>query len=148
LWYRCCFYDTMRNFFKDTDSSSDARQEDVLPAPPAHLPFLWTRTSKLKEVWDIVRATRLWPNVVITADRTGLCFAVTGFSLAHLNWDGRLDLPFRSTVLNEVVGAEADDRDSDRTVFQIQTESDVDSALRLLRLAYLIADSNSPRMCS
>ena len=136
----------MRNFFTDTDGSKDAAK-DALPSALTHMPFVWTRTSKVTEVWDIVRAIRLWLNVAITADSSGLCFSVTGNSLAHLNWEGRLDLPFGPKVLDELMAVDTDAGKPDRTVFQVQSDADVDSAVRLLRLAYLIVDSNSPRSC-
>jgi hypothetical protein len=137
----------MRNAFTDTDSSKEAAN-DALPARLAHMPFVWTRTSKVTEVWDIVRATRLWPDVAITADSTGLCFSVTGNSMGHLNWEGRLDLPFAPTVLDELMAAEQPGAGNPgRTVFQVQTDADVDGAVRLLRLSYLIVDSDSPGMC-
>src|SRR5271154_3571132 len=88
-WHQCCFWHGMRNFIADINSSGEA-QEDMLPARPARMPFLWTRTSKLKEVWEIVRVTRLWPDLAIRADSGALCFAVNGFSMARLCWDGRL----------------------------------------------------------
>jgi hypothetical protein len=138
----------MRSFFTDTVTFTEIREQDVLPAHPSRMAFLWTRTSKLTEVWDIVRATRLWPEVVILADASGLCFSVTGHSLGHLDWEGRLDLPFSPKVLHEATGSEAVNRHSNRAVFQIQTGADVDCAVRLLRLAYLIVDSKTARMCS
>jgi hypothetical protein len=137
----------MRNFYKHTDSSNEA-QQDMLPALPVRLPFLWTRTSKLKEVWDIVRTTRLWPGLAITADSTALCFTVNGFPMARLGWDGRLDLPFGQEVLDEIMVVETAGRNSDRAVFQVQTHADVDRAIGFLRLAYLAVDSKSPLVCS
>jgi hypothetical protein len=137
----------MRNFYKDTGGSDEA-QQDMLPAYPVRMPFLWTRTSKLKEVWDIVRTTRLWPDLAITADSSALCFTVNGFSMARLSWDGRLDLPFGQEVLDEIMAVETAGRNSNRAVFQVQTDADVDRAIGFLRLAYLIVDSKSPLVCS
>jgi hypothetical protein len=146
-WYRCCSCRGMRDFFTDAERF-DSPQTDELPATPAAMPFLWTRTSKLAEVWEIVRATRMWPEVAITADSSGLCFSVTGNSMGHLNWEGRLELPFAPALLDELMAEDKADANPDRAAFQVQTNADVDRAVGLLRLAYLTADSKSPGMCS
>jgi hypothetical protein len=146
-WYRCCFSHTMRNVFTDV-ARFDSAQQDELPATPAAMPFLWTRTSKLDEVWEIVRATRMWPKVAIAADSSGLCFSVTGNSLGHLNWEGRLDLPFAPAVLGELLAQDQADDNPNRSFFQVQTKADVDRAVSLLRLAFLTIDSKSPGMCT
>jgi hypothetical protein len=136
----------MRNIFTDSDLSKDGAKND-LPPTMANMPFIWSRTSKVSEVWDIVRAIRLWPHVAITTDSNGLCFSVTGNSMGHLNWDGRLDLPFGPEAADELMVVETDNARPDRTVFRVRTDADVDSAVRLLRLAYLIVDPKSPRRC-
>ena len=145
-WYRSCFCHAMTNLITHTDRLGEP-QEDVLPAHASRTAFLWTRTSKVREVWDILRATRLWPDIVIAPDPSGLCFAANGYSLAHLGWDGRLDLPFGQEVVDEAAAMETSAGKSDRAVFQVHTSADVDVAVKLLRLAYLIVDSKSPCMC-
>jgi hypothetical protein len=137
----------MRNLITPADNSNFP-SKDVLPAPPADIPFVWTRSSKLAEFMEIVRATRLWPNVAITVNSSGLCFSVTGHSMGHLNWDGRLDVPFGLEAADQLARVEANTTKGDRSTFQVQNNADVDSAIRLLRLSYLIVDSKSPGMCS
>lgn len=114
--------------------------------------LLWTRTSKLKEVWGVVRTLRSWPDVSIRPDSAGLCFAIKDLSVGHLRWDGQLDLPFGAEVLAGIVPQGTVIRDPDLpqldwVVFQIRTDEDVQLAVWLLRLSYLIVDSKSPRKC-
>jgi Family of unknown function (DUF5519) len=135
----------MRNFTNTTVTTG--APQDVLPALPEVMPFLWTRTSKLTEVWAIVRATRFWPDVVISTDSGGLCFAVAGYSMGHLDWDGRLDLPFATDVLDELMAVAPAGGNPGWAVFHVQTNADVDRAIAILRLAYLIVDSRKTRLC-
>lgn len=86
-----------------------------------------------------------WSGAVITRDRRGLCLTVNGVKLGHLNWDGRLVLPFGPEMRDELVAPttanlDLDPADTSRSIFDVQTAADVDRALWLLRFAYLIAD--------
>jgi len=104
--------------------------------------YLSSRTSLLKEVWGVVQAVGAWPGVAITPDRSGLCITLRGVALGHVRWSGRIDLPFRpevadQLVADEMVNRDPDSSDTDRIVFDVRTEADVDRAVELLRLAYL-----------
>ena len=145
-WYRCCCGHTMRHLFTDAERF-DSHEKDALPASEAGMSFLRTRTSKLAEVLEIA-PTGLWPNVAITVNSSGLCFSVTGHSMRHLNWDGRLDLPFAPEVADQLAAVESNKPNADRAIFLVEINADVESAIRLLRLSYLIVDSKSPGMCS
>jgi hypothetical protein len=114
--------------------------------------FLSSRTSMLKEAWELVQAVSEWPGLSIAPDPGGLGLALHDVSLGYLRWDGRLDLPFRSEVRDRLVAEEMarpgpdpdpDHTNSDRLVFDVRTLGDVDRAVWLLRLAYLSLDSKS-----
>jgi hypothetical protein len=49
--------------------------------------------------------------------------------------------------VDELLAVKTDTSNSERTVFQVQTDADVNSAIRLLRLAYLIVDSKGQGIC-
>ena len=119
------------------------RRVQILPNAMA---ALWSRTSMLKEFWDIVQAVGTWPGAVITRDRRGLCLTLNGVQLGHLDWDGRLVFPFAPEMRNELVAEKMAHRypnqaDMECAVLDVRTADDVDRALWLLRFAYLIADS-------
>ena len=113
---------------------------------PDAMAVLWSRTSMLKEFWDIVQAVGTWSGAVITRDRRGLCLTVSGVKLGHLDWDGGLVLPFGPEMRDELVAPttanlDPDPADTSRSIFDVRTAADVNRALWLLRFAYLIADS-------
>jgi len=125
-----------------SDFSRD-RRVDILPNAMA---ALWSRTSMLKEFWDVVQAVGTWSGAAITRDRRGLCLMLNGVKLGHLDWDGRLVLPFGPKMRDELVAPrtanlDPDPADTGRSIFDIRTAADVNRALSLLRFAYLIADS-------
>lgn len=100
----------------------------------------------MKEFWDLVQAVGTWPDAAITRDRRGLCLTLNGAKLGHLDWDGRLVLPFGPEMRDELVAPRTAIRDSDqpvagRSTFDIRTAADVNHALSLLRFAYLIGAS-------
>jgi hypothetical protein len=119
----------------------------LAPAPAAAMACLWSRRSTLNEIWDVMQTVETWPGVTIAPDRDGLRFTVGGGAvLAHLHWNGRIDLPFapyvrERLVAEDMVGPDPDDPDADHVVFDVRTASDVDHAVWLLRLAYLTVDS-------
>ena len=99
----------------------------------------------LKEFWDVVQTVGTWSGTAITRDRRGLCLMLNGMTLGHLDWDGRLVLPFGSEMRDELAAPETakldpDPADASRSIFSIRTAADVNRALWLLRSAYLIAD--------
>ncbi len=99
-----------------------------------------------KEIWRVVQAVEAWPGVQIAADRSGLCLSLSGITLGHLRWSGRIDLPFgpeaRDRLLaEEMAFRDPDQPDTDGVVFDVRTVADVDRAVWLLRLAYLSVDS-------
>ena len=123
------------------------------PAAPASLAaelgaWLWTRSSMLGPVLEVVRAVSAWPGIVIAPDRSGLCLKLRGVVLGELRWNGRLDLPFGREMGDRLVSEEMAARDperidAERVVFDVRTAADVDHALWLLRLAYLSVDSTT-----
>jgi hypothetical protein len=118
---------------------SRAPQRELLSAPSAEVAYLWSRTSLLKEVWDVLEAVKVWPGVAIASNRSGLCLALRGVTLGHVRWNGRIDLPFGPELRDRLVAEEMAslDPDIDRAVFDVRSAADVDRAVWLLRLAYL-----------
>jgi len=99
-----------------------------------------------KEFWNLVQAVGTWPGAAVTRDRSGVCLTVNGVKLGHLDWDGRLVLPFGPEMRNRLVVEKMAHRDYDHpdsglAVLDIRTREDVDQALWLLRFAYLVGDS-------
>ncbi len=112
--------------------------------PPAAIAFLWSRTGRLKEAWEVVRALGNWQNAEVRPDRGGLRLTLGDVTLGHLLWNGRIDLPFGSEAAEQLVAEEMASRDPSRShtgrvVFDIQSPEDVNRALWLFRFAYLIA---------
>jgi len=100
----------------------------------------------LKEFWEIVQTVGSWSGTAITRDRRGLCLMLNGVKLGHLDWDGRLVLPFGPEMRDELAipgtaRLDPDPTDASRSIFIVRTPDDVNRALWLLRSAYLIADS-------
>ena len=121
------------------------RRADTLP--PAAIAFLWSRTGRLKEAWDVVRALGNWQAAEIRPDRGGLRLTLGDVTLGHLLWNGRIDLPFGPQAAEQLVAEEMASRDPGeshtvRVVFDIQSADDVNHALWLFRFAYLIAEPN------
>jgi len=137
----------MKHAIPQSNDHHDAQQL-VLAAPAAATAaYLWTRTSMLRQVWDLVQAVGEWPDVVIATKPTGLCLTLGGVVLGHLQWNGRIDLPFgpklRDRLVTERMASRHPDfSETDRVVFDVRSQADVDRALWLLRLAYLSAESN------
>jgi hypothetical protein len=100
----------------------------------------------LKEFWDVVQTVGTWSDTAITRDRRGLCLMLNDVKIGHLEWDGRLVLPFGPEMRDELAipgtgDLDPDPTDASRSIFNIRTAADVNRALWLLRSAYLIADS-------
>src|SRR5258706_3632448 len=136
----------MRHSTTEPNVFGDLRQE-VHSAPVAAMSCVWSRTSVLKEVWDVVLEVGTWPGVAITTDLSGLCFTFSGALLGHLRWSGRIDLPFAPDIRDRLVAEEMasldpDQPDACRVVFVVRTLAGVDRAIWLLRLAYLNVNSN------
>jgi hypothetical protein len=122
--------------------SSDHRV-DILPNAMA---ALWSRTSMAKEFWDVVQEVGTWPGAMITRDRRGLCLTLSGVKIGHLDWDGRLTLPFGPEMRNQLVAEKMVNRDlgqanMEYAILDVRTADDVHRALWLLRFAYLIQDA-------
>jgi hypothetical protein len=116
---------------------------DILPNAMA---ALWSRTSMLKEFWDIVQAFGAWPGAAITRGRRGLSLTLDGVKLGHLDWDGRLVLSFGTEMRNEIVAPMManlgpDPGDIKDAILDVRTADGVDRALWLLRFAYLVTDT-------
>jgi len=116
-----------------------------MPAPSAVMGRVWSRTSKLKIVWDVAHAIGDWHGVTFAPGRSGLTVSLGGVTLGHLDWNGRLDLPFGSEARRFLVEEEMAtfDAGADCVMLNIQSAADVDRAADLLRLAYLIMDPQS-----
>jgi len=128
-------------------------QQDIARVPADAMAFLWARTDMLKEVWSVLQTVGSWPGVSIRSDSSGLCLTLGGLPLGHLGWHGRIDLPFGPQVQDRVLIEKMASLDTDRPnthrlVFDIRTAADVDRAIWLLRLAYLIEDRESVRTCN
>jgi hypothetical protein len=100
----------------------------------------------LKEFWAIVQAVGSWTGTAITRDRRGVCLTLDGVKLGHLDWDGWLVLPFEAEMRNQIVAEKLAHRDpgqpdTGHAILNIRTADDVDRALWLLRIAYLIQDA-------
>jgi hypothetical protein len=138
----------MEHLLTTPHSSRDALD----PAPAAQTgAWLWARTGKLQQVWDVVAAISAWPDIVIAADRDGLCLRLRGVVLGQLRWNGRIDVPFtpemRDRLIAEGMAArDPDEIDAERVVFAVRSTADVDHAIWLLRLAYLNLNPNA-RSC-
>jgi hypothetical protein len=122
-------------------------------APPAAMGYLWSRRGQLKEAWDVMRAFGAWKGAAISPDHGGICLSLDGMTLGHLRWNGRIELPFGPKVADELLALEMATRDPShadpgRLVIDIRTAADVDRAIWLLRLAYLIEDPQSVPTCN
>jgi hypothetical protein len=138
----------MKHPITPPDIFRDPPQEPPL-TPPVTISFLWGRTSKVKEVWEVLQAVTAWPGVTVSSNSDGVCFALNNVTLGHLRWDARLELPFGPEVgerlLTEAMAdPDPDHPESGRIVFDVRTPHDVDHAVWLLRLAYLSTESNLP----
>src|SRR5436190_14299216 len=127
-------------------------QELRLPSP-ADTGFLWSRTGLLKEIRSVLHEAGTWPGVAIEPDRHMLRFIASGETLAHLRWDGRLDVPLPAAMRERLVAermaaCDPDQARSDRVVWIIQTSADVERAVSLLRLAYRLWDVDRRDACS
>jgi hypothetical protein len=127
------------------DVSRD-RQREVPPAPVA-LARLWSRTSKLKELWVVMQAIGAWPGISIIPDRDGLNLSLHGQKLGDLRWNGRVDLPFPPEVGNRLVAEGMADHapglfGSGCVAFDVRTLADTNRAVWLLRLAYVSVDQS------
>jgi hypothetical protein len=123
---------------------------DILPNAMA---ALWSRTSMSKDFWGVVQAVGTWPGAAITRDRRGLCLAVNGVKLGHLDWDGRLVLPFGPETQNQLVAEKMANRDpgqadGEYAILDVRTADDVHRALWLLRFAYLVEDAKQDTCAS
>jgi hypothetical protein len=131
----------MNRYITQPDISRDPRQA-ALFTTLGEAAYLWSRTSLLKEVWDVVRAVKAWPGLTISPNWSGVCLALRGVSLGHVRWDGRIDLPFGPELRDRLVAEEmaSRDPDTDGLMFDVRTTADVGRAVWLLRLAYLNVD--------
>jgi luciferase-like monooxygenase len=107
----------------------------------------------LREYWDLVQAVGVWPGAAIAQDRNGLRITLNGVKLGCLDWNGRLVLAFRREVRQALMAenmATVDPGlpDKNQIVLDVRTAADVNRAVALLRLAYLILDSSpiAPRV--
>ena len=113
---------------------------------PAASGFSWSRENKLREVLNIAQPVTDRPGMDIAPDSRGLILTLRGVTLGHVRWNGRIDLPFGPEVWKQLVAEPRADCDPDRSreheaVFHVRHIGDIDRALWLLRLAYLIVDS-------
>ena len=121
--------------------SSDQRMEML----PNAMASLWSRTSMFKEFWDVVQTVGTWKGATITRHRRGLSLTLNGVNLGHLDWSGRLVLPFGPEIRDELISEQMVDPDPDPpdmgyAVVDIRTANDVNRALWMLRFAFLVHD--------
>jgi hypothetical protein len=119
-------------------------QEQSPEEHAAVMAALWSRTSMLKEIWAIVQRVQTWSGAKITPTHGGLCLAVRRVRLGFLHWNGRIDLPFGPQANRQIMRAwnAGDEGDGHAVpgVFEVREMADVDRAVWLLRLAYLIGE--------
>jgi len=137
----------------DQSNVPRASQQEIVHVPANAMAFLWTRTDMLKEVWYVLQTVGSWCGAAIRPDSEGLCLTLRGVPLGHLGWHGRIDLPFGPQVQDQVlmegmVSLDTHHPDTDQLVFDIRTAADVDRAIWLLRLAYLIEEPQSVPTCN
>lgn len=126
-------------------------QPFVLPPAPLHakLPTsvsmgsLWTRTSRLREVWAVVQEIGAWQGIAFAPNQNGLDLLLNRVKLGRLGFNGRLDFLFRPGIAELLVAEGMADRDptrpgEDQVGVDVRTSADVDRAVSLLRFAYLI----------
>jgi hypothetical protein len=126
-----------------TITSSVDPHPDILPNA---ITALWSGTSMSKEFWDVVQEVRTWRGAAITRDRRGLCLTLNSAQLGHLDWNGRLALPFGPEMQNQLVAEKMAKRDFDQAdmehaIIDVRTTDDVHRALWLLRFAYLVQNA-------
>src|SRR5580698_8901961 len=78
------------DFMMNSQTSSVVSGRRQIVLLPTEAALLWSRTSLLREFWDIVQTVGAWPGAAITEDRGGLRLAVNGVELGRLNWAGQL----------------------------------------------------------
>jgi hypothetical protein len=127
----------MNNPFAQPDVFNIDRTDSLSAAA-----WLWSRTSALKELFDLLEELRTWPGVRIRHGHDGIWLSVERRVLAHVDWNGRIDFQPRPGV-GARPKAQQMGRDislpshARRVVFLIRTSSEVRRALGLLRAAYL-----------
>src|SRR4051812_33532074 len=117
------------------------------PEWPAHAAYVWSRTGLLQQIQQLLQAARGWPDVVFQPDYRGLQFLAGDQALGHLRWDGRLAVPFPAELGERLVAEgmaarDPDDRRRDRVLWIVRSRMDLDRAIWLLRLAYLLTNED------
>jgi hypothetical protein len=105
--------------------------------------YLRCHTARFSEIARLLHAVEAWRGVVIEPSPSGLRFVADGQTLGHLRWDGRLDVPLPAELARQIANEELATRDPNRlqrsqVVWMVRTHADVDRAVWLLRLAYLL----------
>jgi hypothetical protein len=115
----------------------------ALPPPwRAVAAYVWSRTAMVQQINEVLRAIEEWRGVAVAPNRSGLCLSLNGVHLGHLNWNGRVVIPFESELRDRLVSEgmaayEPDLPGTERVVFDVRSAQDVERALWLLRLSYL-----------
>lgn len=127
------------------NSSPAVSVENRLLVLPNAVAALWSRTSLVKEFWQIVQSVGAWPGARLLETPAGLTLAVHQVTLGHLEWGGQLVLTCgpeaRIPIADEGMGRDqTEERDERVIVFNVCGPHGVDRALCLLRLAYLVSD--------
>lgn len=102
----------------------------------------------LNQMWDVVSELAAWPGVRIITAQYGLSITLRGVMLGRLHWNGTLDLPFGPEVPEQLLAemmttSDPDNHGERRVVFSIRSPADIDHAVWLLRLAFLISELKS-----
>jgi hypothetical protein len=135
----------------DTITQRDVDRAAARPVhsrPQAAIAFLWRRTARLQEAWEVAQTVGEWPGAAIVPDRGGVCLTLGDVRLGHLLWNGRIELPFGAEAADQLIAEEMAISDpcwphTSRVVFEIRSADDVNRALWLFRFAYLVADSSA-----
>jgi len=133
----------MRNLAMEAHISHDSQVNSFLP-PSGAMSFIWSRTQMLDEIWSVLKAVGTWSGMGVVSDQSGLCLSLRGQQLGHVAWDGRIDLPFGPETGKQLQAEELVSPDPERpnhVVFHVRTRADVNRAIWLFRLAYLMPDS-------
>ncbi|MEA2736028.1 MAG: hypothetical protein QOE14_2479, partial [Humisphaera sp.] len=72
--------------------------------PPAHAAYIWSRTSLVLQVQQVLHAARAWQGVVMERDHGGLRLVVGDETLGRLRWNGRLEVPFPAELRERLIG--------------------------------------------
>ncbi|MDH3197430.1 MAG: DUF5519 family protein [Candidatus Krumholzibacteria bacterium] len=101
------------------------------------------RALESEAVHRVVTEVETWPGVVTAPHQFGAVeFQLDGTEFGHIHRDGTLDVPFVRRLRNPLVAAGAVSRhrwvpNSGWVTLHVESDEDIERAVRLLRLSYL-----------